>query len=26
MIPSVLIIWVAPVLCHVCTKDLEETL
>jgi hypothetical protein len=26
MIPSVLIIWVAPLLCHVCMKDLEETL
>ena len=26
MIPSVLIIWVAPVLCHVCMKDLEATL
>jgi hypothetical protein len=26
MIPSVMIIWVAPLLCHVCMKDLEETL
>lgn len=26
MIASVLIIWVAPVLCHVCMKDLEATL
>ena len=26
MIPSVMIIWVAPLICHVCMKDLEETL
>ena len=26
MIPSVMIIWVAPLICHVCMKDLEATL
>lgn len=26
MIPSIAIIWVAPILCHVCMKDLEATL
>ena len=26
MIPSVILLWLAPVLCHVCMKDLEATL